>query len=862
LPAGWMLITEDFPFELNPNETDTKLVSFFVPQTAMAGEYEITYIIKDKKYPEIRDVSTAYVTVLPVSKLEARLLESPDYVIAGEDYKASFIVTNLGNTEYNITAKLTSSENLPFVVDSEKFTLAPGQSKTIAVKVKTDAKITKRLKHSLRLAAQAVGDSKVEAKTQSSAAVDILPRISGTKDDYHRIPAEVILRYVSQTNQDSKSGFQTEFRGEGTLDEQGKKNVRFGFKGPDIQNKSVLGERDEYYASYWTDDYELHLGDRSFSLSSLTENYLYGRGVEGRLNIDKEHSAGIYHMKTRWLEPATEETAAYMNYMLDEKHRLGLNYLRKTRNGDTSDITSLSGEFELSPGTQLELEYALGPGGNAKDNAYLAWLHGYNNLISYYLKLTHAGPDYPGYYSDLDYIAGGVALPINKHLRLNASFRREKNNLDLDPTFFSAPLEKYYQFGADYRLETDTTFSFDWFSRNRKDRLDTPEFDYREKTFRVGVSQVIDKMTFYTSAELGKVENKLTDTAPDSERYTASLYFRPNKNQSYSGYLYYDKNADFTGNNRQSTTIGLNADYRIADRTFLGFAFQTNDFQNSSGGDRDNLEMRLSHTFINNNTLSLTARRTIYGGSDLDNDTALLAQYTIPLGLPVHKKTSIGSIKGHVFDQQTQDALGNVILRLNDSTAVTDGGGNFVFPSVRPGICFLNVETASIGLNRIPAQKTPIELTVQGGEKTIVEIPVTQAARLEGQVIVCASADSARTDGKSKDSYIVGAGDKTAVPIADYGLENTIAELKSASEIKRTVTDRQGRFEFEEVRPGEWTLKIYADNLPEYHYLEKDTFELKLEPGQKANVSVKILPKKRRIRIIDEQKTLIEEKKR
>lgn len=858
-----MLITQDFPFELNPNETDTKLVSFFIPQTAIAGKYEITYIIKDKKYPEIRDISTAYVIVLPVSKLEVKLLESPDYVIAGEEYNASFIITNLGNTEYTISAELASSENLPFALDAEKFMLGPGRSKKITAKVKTDAKITKKLKNNLRLTVQAVNDSKVEAKAQSSGIVDILPRVSGIKEDYHKIPAEVILRYVSQNNRDSKSGFQTEFRGEGTLDEQGKKHIKFDFRGPDIQNKSVLGERDEYSVSYWTDEYELHLGDRSFSLSSLTENYLYGRGIEGRLNIDKEHSAGIYHMNTRWLEPATEETAAYVDYQPDDRHKLGLNYLRKTRNGTTSDITSLNGEFELSPGTQLELEYALGPGGNGRDNAYLTWLHGYNNLISYYLKLTHAGPDYPGYYSDLDYITGGVALPIDKHLRLNASFRREENNLDLNPTFFSAPLERYYQFGADYRLETDTTFSFDWFCRNRKDRLDTPEFNYREKTFRFGVSQVIDKITFYTSAELGKVENKLTDTAPDSERYTASLYFRPTKNQSYSGYLYYDKNADFTGSSKRSTTVGLNANYRISDRTFLDFAVQTNDFQNPSNSGRDNLEMRLRHIFVNNNTLSLTARRTIYRGSDLEDDTALLAQYAIPLGLPVCKKKSIGSIKGYVYDQQTQNALSNVILRLSDATAVTDGSGNFVFPSVRPGLCYLNVETVSIGLNRIPAQKTPIELTVQGGEKTVVEVPVTQAARIEGQVMVCAAEHEGVTaDGTDKASYVTGAGDKNAAPVTDYGLENAVAELKNASEIKRTVTDRQGRFEFEEVRPGGWTLKIYADNLPEYHYFEKDTFELKLEPGQKADVSVKALPKKRRIQIIDEQKTLIEEKKK
>ncbi|HDZ69341.1 MAG TPA: hypothetical protein ENH43_02860, partial [Phycisphaerales bacterium] len=140
LPRGWTLITKDFPFELNPNESDTRLVSFFVPQTTLVGKYKITYVIKDRKYPSISDSYTTYCLVLPVSKLQAELLESPKFVIAGEEYRASFVVTNQGNTEYTVNTKINSGKNIPYITDAEKFTLAPGQSKTVVVSVKTDAK--------------------------------------------------------------------------------------------------------------------------------------------------------------------------------------------------------------------------------------------------------------------------------------------------------------------------------------------------------------------------------------------------------------------------------------------------------------------------------------------------------------------------------------------------------------------------------------------------------------------------------------------------------------------------------------------------------------------------------------------------
>jgi len=577
-------------------------------------------------------------------------------------------------------------------------------------------------------------------------------------------------------------------------------------------------------------------------------------------------------MKTRWLEPRTEDAAAYMDYSINDNYKVGLNYLRKLRDGKVSNITSFEGELKPFKNTEVDLEYALGPGGTKKDNAYLTRLYGRSKWLSYYLKLTHAGPDYPGYYSDLDYVSGGVRLPIDKHLRLNTSFRREKQNLDLDPSYYSAPLEKYYQLGAEYRLETDTTFSFDWLNRNRRDRLDSPQFDYKEDTFRFGIGQGFGKLTLHTSAELGKTKNKLENATSDMERYTASVYFRPTDRQSYSGYLYYDKDSDFTGENRRSTTIGLNARHKIANRTFFNLALQTNDYQGSAHGDRDNLDVGLSHIFTNGSKLSIVARHTRYKSSYREDDTALMVQWVIPLGLPACRKKSVGSVKGYIYDRETQRAIGNVILMLNGSAAVTDKKGNFTFPSVRPGIHYLSVDTASIGMNRIPTRKTPLELAVTGGEKTSVIIPVTRAASLVGQIIVYGYENGDKgTSLDEKDRrtnepyYVVGKGGASggdARLVEDYGLANTIVELKNRSEIRRTVTDRQGRFEFEELRPGRWILKIYSDNLPEYHYLEKDTFELELKPGQRTEISAKVLPKKRHIRIIAEPQTLLEEEQK
>lgn len=869
LPEGWSLITKDFPFELESNVSDTRLVSFFVPQATLAGKYEITYLVTDREYPSVRDFYTIYVVVPPVIKLEAKLLDAPDSVIAGKNYRASFVIANQSNVENSIRIKVNSGDNLPFIIDTDTFKLAPGESKKVNVTVRTDTEITEIMKHRLQLTVEVVEDSQTKAMASPASLVEILPRVSGRQDNFHRIPTEVTLSYVSEKNEQNTSGFQTEVSGEGTLDEEGKKHIKFRFRGPDVMDKSIFGLRDEYTLDYWTEDYALGLGDRYYCLSWLTENYLYGRGLEGKLNVNDEFSLGAYHMKTRWRQPGTEETGAFMDYLINDKYKVGLNYLRKCRDGKVSNITSVEGELKPFDNTQIDLEYALGPGGSGKDNAYLAHLYGRNNWLNYYLKLHHAGPDYPGYYSDLDYISAGLTVPINKYLRLNANFRRQEDNLDSDPSLHSAPLEKYYQLGLDYKMETNTTFSFDWRSRDRCDRLDSPAFDYQEDTFRFGIGQSFEKLTLHASAELGETENELDDSTSNSERYTASAYFRPTKKQYYSGYVYYDKNSDFTGESRRSTTVGVNARYEIANKTSVNLNFQTNDYQGLSHGDRDNLELRLNHTFANDHQLSVVVRHTRYRNSHIEDDTALAVQYVIPLGLPVARKKSVGSVKGYVYDEETRKPISDCLLRLNGLTAVTDKAGNFTFPSVSRGVYSLSVDTASIGMNRIPSQKTPIELVVRGGEETPVLIPVTRAAQLSGKVMVydykrshnkIASGD--KNIGTDERSYIVGKdssygeGDKL---VEDRGLANTVIELRNSSEVRRIVTDNQGCFEFDQVRPGGWTLKIDSDNLPEYYYFEKGIFELELKPGQKMEIFTKVLPKKRRIRIIAEPQTLFEE---
>jgi len=866
LPEGWNQVVPLLPFYLEPGRTSTKLVNIFVPQTAFAGEYDFTFIVYDIKEPSFRDSISTRVNVLTVSDLQIEMLEAPDFVIAGEKYQVKFLVTNKSNKRYTIQTSLLSNHDIPAQIRKTEFKLEPGQSQMVTASAQTIEDITRDFKHRIILTAEAFEDGESVIQSRHSSLVDVTPRISDKQDPYHTLPSEVILRYVYEDNRESDSGFQTTIQGRGTLDEKGTRHVEFKFQGPDIQDKSILGERDEYYFSTWTDTYKLHFGDRSYALSPLTENYLYGRGAEGQLKLTDELSVKAYHMRTRWLSPKVEETAGRIDYRFDEDNRFGFNILRKTRGSETDDIFSVHTQLEPFPRTDLELEYAVGPGAKYRDNAHLARLYGRNSAFNYYLKWIHAGPDYPGYYRDQDYMSAGINVPVTGKLRLNASVRREKQNLDKNTNLFSAPLEMYYQFGLDYQLPAETTLSFDYRRRDREDRLPLSNYDYRENTLRLGLNKGFKKLSFNTTAEFGETDNYLTDRTSELRKYTLSAYYRPDSKQTYGGYLYIDEDSSYMGNEERSITYGLNAEYRFSKRTSLRLTAQADDFRSSMHNDRDYYQARFAHTFRNENEISLFARHTCYKTGGFDDETSLMLQYRIPIGIPLVKKTSIGSLQGTVLDTKTKAPYNNCIITLNGLTAVTDSSGSFIFPSVRPGNYYLNVDTARLDAKRIPDMKAPIEVSINSADMSLIDIPLVEPAFLSGDLFVYGYEGREMVSGRSDKTgprFVVEGSDEDRQPktlVKEKPFPNAVVEIKGKDgELKRTVTDRKGSFIFHEIRPGTWTLTVHARNLPDYHKLETTTFQFDLLPGGTKEISARIIPQKRTIRIISAPQTVIEE---
>jgi hypothetical protein len=87
---------------------------------------------------------------------------------------------------------------------------------------------------------------------------------------------------------------------------------------------------------------------------------------------------------------------------------------------------------------------------------------------------------------------------------------------------------------------------------------------------------------------------------------------------------------------------------------------------------------------------------------------------------------------------------------------------------------------------------------------------------------------------------------------SELKLGNILVEISRSGESIRQVTDDEGRFSFYDLRPGRWMIKVADDNLPPYHYVEKESYPVELKSGEEQDVVIQVLPRVRKIQMIDE----------
>ena len=88
---------------------------------------------------------------------------------------------------------------------------------------------------------------------------------------------------------------------------------------------------------------------------------------------------------------------------------------------------------------------------------------------------------------------------------------------------------------------------------------------------------------------------------------------------------------------------------------------------------------------------------------------------------------------------------------------------------------------------------------------------------------------------------------KGYIPVKEE-LKPLIIEASNGSEVYRVFTSQDGTFDFEDLRPGQWKVKVYDRGVPKGYKIETDEFTINLLSEQIASINVKVLKQSRMIK--------------
>lgn len=845
LPAGWNLVATDLAERMYGEDRAISLVSLYVPRTAMAGRYRVGYSVRADEDLSMADSCAIEVEVLPVVRLVLRQMETPDYVIAGDIFEAGLVLTNQGNSPAQVALRAEAAGGLITSVEPAAAEIAPGEARRVNLAFATDPDVRHRIVQRVTVVAE-TADPAVRART--TLAVEVIPRVSILEDPYHRAPAEVTLRYVGEGDGARKSRLQAEVAGGGPVDLAGSGHISFHAVGPDSRGAGALGDPDEYFAAYRTGRFEVSLGDQSFTVSQLVEPSRYGLGARAAGKTGA-FEAAAYHMKTRWDEPREEQTAASVDYLWGDSGAIGVNYLAKTLI-DRDHLIGLEGRLRPLAGTDVEAEYSRGLAGAARGQAWRLGLRAGGRSAQYLIRLVHADPDFPGYFSDLNFVASTLTVTPSRDLRLGLSIRQESRNLDQNPAIGSAAQDGSLDLNADYRLRPTTNLFVGYRFGRQRDRLDSASYNTDENLIRSSLTYRAKRWEMHAGLEAGRTRDVVLGRRGAIGRGNLSLSIRPSDRQTYRGYLFINDNT--LDDQSRHTTGGTSASLRLRPGTSLEASAKFDHFKHETRHDRATYRIGVGQEVHNGATARLEAYYGTYENGASSDRLGALLEVSVPVSVPLSRRPNVGSLKGRIYDAETGQAVPNVVLRLNGLTAVSDKNGRFAFPSVKADTYSLGVDRGTIGLDRTVAARLPVRVEVPAGGATQLELGVIRSSAVAGEIGLYdfAGERTALSDLAGRDL------------VRSSGLAGSLVELSDGEETKYTLTDSGGRFRFADLRPGTWQLKVRTEDLPENTYLESEVLELELRPGELAAAPVRVLPRQRQIRMRLDGGLIEEERRR
>jgi len=809
-----------------------------ITNDASAGNYTIKVFYWNEKL-NTRDSVSAIIRVSESQKIKLTTISNVDYIQAGQTIRASFLLSNQGNT----SEKLILSSNANIDLLQTEVLLNPGDNKVINVVKVTDASLESTSMYSMRLTASIADQPEKNWYAYNNTMV--IAKNAAKQDAYFRFPLSVSLAYIGmRQNGQLQKGFQGEINGKGSLNKDNTDYLEIKAVSPNPVAFTSMSQFEQYTAMYRNKNLYVLLGDYSYTSSYLTEIQRFGTGAEIHYTFDKVEIGGFYN-HPRFFRDIKDEFSVFTSLKLNSNSSIKGGYLFKntsenvgfpggSKEQENIHIPYLVYESKIWDKVNLTAEAAYSKSKRQQGLAYRILTDANFDKLTMSGQYLHAGPKYDGYYSNSDLINANLNYQPFQKFYINAYYSQSASNVKLDTLFLSAPLSKGYQLGLSYRYYKYNTLSLYGGFQSGKDRLALKLFDYAERYVRVGISQDIAFFNLRLEWQYGKTDNFLLNASGISKNATANLsatIFKTTLNLFGS----LGETARYAEKSQRQVYYGGRLESQLSRKSHISLSFQNNFSPEEYYADRNLFELRYSQEIFPQNVIELAGRYTLQKGEIGDKDFIMSVRYIYNLNIPVQKVAEYTTLHGKIMNMGV-NSVGGIRLFLGTNITSTDSLGNFTFKNVVPGQAFLSIDKSSMQINEITNIPLPVTVDLSGKEN-IFNFGLTKAGSIEGNIAV--------------EGYDKLSSDKSLLVDSLQSQKSgnfVIIEVSCNNEVYRKLCSLNAPFNFTYLRPGNWVLKVFRNNLSKEFILIKDIYEVLIDANETKKIEIGISKKQKEVK--------------
>jgi len=827
---SWSQITDYSSTLIEKNSSLNKIFSIHIPENTKAGNYSIELEAFEKPGSQPFGKVNIPIYVKPRYEIVVDKLKAPRYLFSGDTVGVKFLIRNLSNMDVKVAATIINGKKQ----EIRNFRIPTDSVILTNVSVSVPKNLSYYTQQNITLTASIT--DKPETESSCSYSFDIIPSGNVKFDGYNRLPVKV-SGILATNNRKEKRDYGTMFdiRGGGLINETKNQKLEFHLRGPDRGGNPILGLNDEYYLAYSSPHTVIFLGDNNYRLSDLTESSRSGRGIKLQYNFDKLSVGSFFHFP-RYYPGIKQIFSFYTDYKINQKIRFSAGYLTKfdTINNNAKLLT-FSGFINPFSWGNTEFELATGLQQDQMTKAFRSTFNINYSIFSSHFSFTYADPGFPGYFSNSSYVSSGITANLRKKGSISMNYDLNRSNLALDTLYANAPYSKNINVLTSYRMSPNNSVSFGAYIIGLEDRAAKPLFNYNKYAGRLNLQSKVRRINLNIQGELGKILNFLGAKNGDMTNFYNGYFllkYAFNESISASGFVNYQGGQQYLITGFHRFYYGGSLQASLKKKTYISFDYQSNYELKEYFRERSLLSFQMHHQLNPNHEFELGTNYNLVKNSLDKKELSIQFRYTYTINIPLSKKKDVGSLTGKVINLGLEQVEG-IILNLNGNIAMTDKNGNFEFPMVKIGTYILVMDESNVGLNTIAGVPGPYRVTIEPGRETRFEILLTLASRIRGRLVI-------QEDEKS--------GKMGYYPVKEE-IDKLIIEASNGTETFRILTGRDGTFSFDDLRPGNWHIKIYPNGIPQGYQLDSDQFNFNLSPGKEENLDVIIHKKSREIKL-------------